>query len=100
MALGFLHLSWIVLFLYPKKEISCDNFPDLSIVIPAHYEEKYIADTVGSVLNAEYPGRKEVIVVNDGSVDRTEDIVKEISERDGRVRLYETNHAGKNPVGS
>lgn len=95
-ALIILHLSWIVLLLYPKKEkIEKENFPPLSILIPAHNEQKFIANTINKVLQAPYPQQREVIVVNDGSDDNTEEIVKQIQSRDNRVKLYYTDHQGK-----
>ncbi len=62
-----------------------------SIIIPAFNEEGNIAECINKIppLRREY----EVIVVNDGSKDRTGAIVKEIMKKDKRVRLidYEKN---------
>jgi cellulose synthase/poly-beta-1,6-N-acetylglucosamine synthase-like glycosyltransferase len=44
--------------------------PPISVVVPAYNEEAGIADSVRSLLALDYP-RLEVIVVNDGSTDRT-----------------------------
>ena len=44
--------------------------PGISIIAPAYNEEKSIIDSVTSLLNLKYP-QYEVIVVNDGSKDRT-----------------------------
>lgn len=49
--------------------------PVVSVVIPAHNEEKWIADCLGSVLRDSYP-HKEVVVVNDGSTDSTGETLK------------------------
>jgi glycosyltransferase involved in cell wall biosynthesis len=47
--------------------------PTVSIVIPAHNQERYIGRCIRSALNQKYPSNDyEVIVVNDGSTDRTE----------------------------
>ncbi|MEA3254898.1 MAG: glycosyltransferase [Candidatus Altiarchaeota archaeon] len=92
-----LHASWIVLFFYHKKYQGKEKyvFPRLSIIIPAHNEEVSIKRTVQCVLTADYPVDREVIVVNDGSVDGTEGIVREMSIRDDRIKIYNTKHAGK-----
>lgn len=47
----------------------------LSIIVPAHNEEEWIANAVDSILNLQYP-EFEVIVVNDESSDKTLDILK------------------------
>ncbi len=47
--------------------------PTVSIVIPAYNQERYIGRCIRSALNQKFPSEDyEVIVVNDGSVDRTE----------------------------
>jgi len=50
--------------------------PDVSIIIPAFNEEEYITSCLESILKQEYRGKMEVIVVNDGSNDRTAEIVE------------------------
>ena len=57
-----------------------------SILIPARNEERNIADALNSVLQSEAVDF-EVIVLDDGSTDRTAEIVRSISETDPRVRL-------------
>ena len=41
------------------------------MVIPAHNEEEHIADCLDALATQDFPGRMEVIVVNDGSTDET-----------------------------
>jgi len=61
----------------------------VSIIIPAYNAEKYIARAIKSALNQTYKDI-EVIVVDDGSTDRTAEIVK--SFQDPRVRyIYQEN---------
>src|SRR5713101_8697652 len=63
--------------------------PMVSILIPAHNEEKVIARTVEAMLNIDYPReRLDILVINDGSSDATGRIVSRYAQRDGRVRLY------------
>jgi cellulose synthase/poly-beta-1,6-N-acetylglucosamine synthase-like glycosyltransferase/HEAT repeat protein len=51
----------------------------ISILVPAYNEEVVIADSLRSLLSLKYP-RYEVIVINDGSKDRTLDVlIKEFS---------------------
>lgn len=49
--------------------------PQISVIIPAYNEEKYILKTLQSLANQEYPDF-EVIVVLSGCTDKTEDVVK------------------------
>ncbi len=68
-------------FKYTKREENyLKNYPDqapgISIVAPAFNEEVIISDSVHSLLNLDYP-TFEVIIVNDGSTDKTLDILKE-----------------------
>jgi cellulose synthase/poly-beta-1,6-N-acetylglucosamine synthase-like glycosyltransferase len=61
-----------------KKEVEFrDDWPGLTLIIPAYNEEETIQMTIESVLDAEYPEDKlELIVVNDGSEDGTAEKVK------------------------
>jgi len=64
----------------------------LSVILPAYDEEALIADTVStivSVLSAWMPDF-EVLVVNDGSKDRTGEIVADLAASDQHIRLI--NH--------
>jgi glycosyltransferase involved in cell wall biosynthesis len=58
----------------------------LSIIVPAHNEEQYIGKCLSSLLNQTYKNY-EIIVVNDGSTDRTEAIVKELQKRNKKIKL-------------
>lgn len=63
--------------------------PDVSIVIPAFNAEKYIAESVESVLAQSHPA-VECIVVDDGSTDRTAEVVESFGDR---VRLLRQANA-------
>jgi len=50
------------------------NYLPVSVLVPAHNEEISIADTIRSLLRSDYPDF-EIIVIDDGSTDRTRDVV-------------------------
>jgi cellulose synthase/poly-beta-1,6-N-acetylglucosamine synthase-like glycosyltransferase/peptidoglycan/xylan/chitin deacetylase (PgdA/CDA1 family) len=50
--------------------------PDVSVVVPAYNEATGIAATVQSMVTSSYPGRIEIIVVDDGSSDDTSAIAR------------------------
>lgn len=52
-------------------------FPLVSVIIPAYHEENSIVSAVKSVIESNYPqNRIEVIVINDGSKDKTETVLR------------------------
>ncbi len=66
-----------------KKSVSLRS---VSIIIPAYNEEKCIGDTIENKLKLDYPKDKlEIIVVSDGSGDRTDEIVKKYASRGVRL---------------
>ena len=60
----------------------------VSILTPSFNREDLVGETLDSVLAQTWP-HWEVLVVDDGSTDRTKEIVAEYAARDSRIRLYE-----------
>lgn len=58
----------------------------VSIIMPAYNAEKYIEEAIQSVLKQTYTNW-ELIIVNDCSTDKTEQIIKKYQEQDQRIRL-------------
>lgn len=72
----------------------------ISIVMTALNEDKNIEAAVTNVLRAydDFNINGELIVINDGSTDKTRDIVCDIMKRDGRVRIID--HATPQGIGA
>ena len=65
--------------------------PLVSILIPAFNAQEYVADALRSVISQTWP-RKEIIVVNDGSTDRTLEIAQQFAS--GSVRVVTQENQG------
>ncbi len=69
------------------------DFPKVCVLIPAHNEEKVIAYTLDAMTKLDYPqDRLEILVINDGSSDKTSVIVQRYADRHQSVRLYNVPH--------
>lgn len=67
------------------------NSPLISIIIPAYNIDKYIGDTLQSVHNQSYINL-ECIIIDDGSQDKTAEIVKKWKYKDKRfIYIYKEN---------
>src|SRR5436190_9629795 len=68
------------------------SHPTVSVLIPCYNAEKYIGETLESVLRQTWPSI-EVIVVNDGSVDRSAAVVRSFARPN--LRLVEQENCGQ-----
>lgn len=75
--------GYIFYFKNFDKEIKeIDEYPMISILVPAHNEAKVIGRTVESLLLLNYPKSKmELIVINDNSSDNSKEILENIKDR-------------------
>jgi len=67
--------------------------PLVSVVIPTYNAEAHLSATLVSVINQTY-GHLEILVVDDGSSDRSAEIVRDFMARDPRVSLLQQPNAG------
>ncbi len=67
--------------------------PSISIIIPTYNEEEDIAKCIASLLNQTQKDF-ELIIVDDGSTDKTKEIVKTFVKKDKRVKLIKGEHKG------
>lgn len=67
------------------------NNPKVSIIVPVYNAENYITDCLNSILNQSY-SNIELIIINDGSTDSSETIIKQIS--DPRIKYIKQSNQG------
>lgn len=67
--------------------------PLISIIIPAFNHEKYIGETISSILEQSYKNI-ELIVIDDGSTDNTWRIICDYAEKDARVKSFRQENRG------
>ncbi|HYX42356.1 MAG TPA: glycosyltransferase family 2 protein, partial [Pyrinomonadaceae bacterium] len=68
--------------------------PSVSIIVPAYNEERVIVGTIESLLASDYEDF-EIIIVDDGSPDKTSEVVRERFLDEPRVRLFTKENEGK-----
>jgi len=63
-------------FRMKKTEVNEQDFPEVTLLIPAYNEEKIIGQKIGNSLQLQYPSEKlSVLFITDGSTDKTPSIV-------------------------
>ena len=66
---------------------------EVSIIIPCYNKEQYIEACIQSILTQEFRSF-EIIMVDDGSTDRTGYLCDQIATLDTRVKVYHTSNGG------
>jgi glycosyltransferase involved in cell wall biosynthesis len=64
-----------------------DNNPCVSIGLPVYNRERYVAETLDSLLAQTFKDF-ELIISDNASTDKTGDICREYASKDGRIRYY------------
>jgi hopene-associated glycosyltransferase HpnB len=75
-----------------------DAWPYVCVVVPARDEAAVLPSSLPSLLAQDYPGRAEVVLVDDGSTDGTGDVARELSLRHGGLPLT-VARPGEPPAG-
>ncbi len=81
------HLLWTT----PKLE----KRYSVSVLIPAYNEEDSIKATVKHVLDSDYDNIKEILILNDGSTDKTREVAEKLAKQYSIVRVINKKNSGK-----
>lgn len=65
----------------------------VSVIIPVYNAEKYVKDALESVM-AQSLTEIEILAVDDGSTDRTGEILEDYSQKDERIRVIHKKNTG------
>lgn len=92
---GFLNVFLVVSLLFdrPPALREAAAYPAVTILIAAYNEEAAISETLRSIRQQDYEGPVEVVVIDDGSTDRTREVV--LGYPLPGLRLIEGEHGGK-----
>jgi len=71
-----------------------DKLPLVTVITPAYNQGIFLRDTIESVLSQDYPNI-ELVVLNDGSTDETEQILQEYT---GRIKWETQKNMGQTPT--
>jgi peptidoglycan-N-acetylglucosamine deacetylase len=78
----------------PHSKASPGFNPRVAVLIPAYNEETVIVRTIRSVLNSDYTNLH-IIVIDDGSLDRTSEVAREAYTNEPRVQVLTKANGGK-----
>lgn len=65
----------------------------VSIIMPMYNAEKYIKLTIDTVISQTYDDW-ELLITDDGSKDKSVEIVEELAKKDSRIKLFKQKNAG------
>jgi len=88
---GFMNAFVAMALLLDKrpKVISEQKYPPITILIAAYNEEHSVASTLSGIFLQDYLGHIHIIVINDGSSDKTIDSVKALQPDHGNLELID-----------
>lgn len=65
----------------------------ISVILPIYNGEKYLSSCIDSILDQTFKDF-ELIIINDGSIDATEKIIKNYENKDSRIKSYYKTNSG------
>lgn len=66
---------------------------EISVIVPVHNCERYLPACLDSLVQQSF-GDLEIICVDDGSTDRSHDILQEYAQKDSRIKVYRQENQG------
>ncbi|WP_432158543.1 glycosyltransferase [Streptomyces sp. bgisy153] len=75
------------------------RWPSVAVVVPARDEAAVLPASLPSLLAQDYPGRAEVLLVDDGSSDGTGELARSLARRHGGLPLTVVSPGGEPPAG-
>ncbi|MGM9946339.1 MAG: glycosyltransferase [Lysinibacillus sp.] len=105
---GFLRMSITIIFCFRQKRrnevikeyrmFNQSHFrtfnPSVTVIIPVYNEEVVIQRTIGSILKSKYP-ITEVLIIDDGSTDKTAEIITKMKDVRSKVKIIKKHNGGK-----
>ena len=73
--------------------INSDKYSKVSVIVPVFNLETYISQCIESIVSQSYENI-EIIVVNDGSKDRSEEIIQQYQKKDSRIKYFKRENHG------
>ena len=70
------------------------NTPKISIIIPVYNGEKFIADTIQSLRKQPLYSICEIIIINDGSTDHTQQICESFAQKEDNIHIQNKKNQG------
>ena len=83
-----------LLYIRPVKLLSCKMRMMISIIIPVYNCERYLKESIGSLLSQSIIHEMELIFVDDGSTDRSHNIILELTKASNNCRVLHQENQG------
>ena len=86
----------LIQYVYQKNDGGCGrkmNQENIDIIIPIYNAEKTIAETLQSIIMQSYTSWR-VIIIDDGSIDKSVDIVKKYMKKESRIEYFYKENGG------
>lgn len=73
--------------------MNCKQYPQISVIVPVYNAEKYVAQTLDSVLAQPYPNIQ-IVCVDDGSPDGSAFVLQDYAQKHNNIHVIRQKNAG------